>query len=120
VGQSWQNEPNNRSTNQVNCQQVARFAPNTDRFGVPKPKLGEDCLNEVQFLSRGMPSVPFRYVLNSLLYLLITGCRWCDLPRGRIWASKSAVHRWLKRGNFDAFLSLATVHIWINKMLLVG
>jgi hypothetical protein len=53
VGQSWQNEPNNRSTNQVNCQQVARFAPNTDRFGVPKPKLGEDCLNEVQFLSRG-------------------------------------------------------------------
>jgi hypothetical protein len=54
VGQSWQNEPNNRSTNQVNCQQVARFAPNTARFGVPKPKLGEDCLNEVQFLSRGL------------------------------------------------------------------
>ena len=37
-----------------------------------------------------MPSVPFRYVLNSLLYILITGCRWCDLPRGEIWASKSS------------------------------
>ena len=55
--------------------------------------------------SRGMPPVPFRYVLNSLLYMLITGCRWCDLPRGKIWASKSAAHRWLKRwkedGTFD-------------------
>ena len=39
---------------------------------------------------RGMPHVPFRYVLNSLLYILITGCRWCDLPRGEIWASKSS------------------------------
>jgi hypothetical protein len=27
------------STNQVNYQQVARFAANTDRFGVLKPKL---------------------------------------------------------------------------------
>jgi transposase len=51
--------------------------------------------------SRGMPPVPFRYVLNSLLYLLITGCRWCDLPRGKIWASKSAAHRWLKRWRED-------------------
>ena len=39
---------------------------------------------------RGMPPVPFRYVLNSLLYILITGCRWCDLPQGKIWASKSS------------------------------
>ena len=37
-----------------------------------------------------MPPVPFRYVLNSLLYILITGCRWCDLPSGKIWASKSS------------------------------
>ena len=28
--------------------------------------------------ARGMPHTPFRYVLNSLLYILITGCRWCD------------------------------------------
>ena len=68
--------------------------------------------------SRGMPPVPFRYVLNSLLYILITGCRWCDLPQGKIWASKSAksrcagsprwgywvrssAHRWLKRWQED-------------------
>ena len=48
-----------------------------------------------------MPPVPFRYVLNSLLYILITGCRWCDLPRGKIWASKSSAHRWLKRWKED-------------------
>ena len=42
---------------------------------------------------RGMPHSPFRYVLNTLLYILITGCRWCDVPRGQIWASKSAKSR---------------------------
>jgi transposase len=31
---------------------------------------------------RGMPHTPFRKVVNTLLYVLITGCRWCDLPRG--------------------------------------
>ena len=48
-----------------------------------------------------MPHVPFRYVLNSLLYILITRCQWCDLPQGKIWASKSAAHRWLKRWQED-------------------
>ncbi|WP_071986781.1 MULTISPECIES: transposase [Moorena] len=52
---------------------------------------------EAQKRGRGMPHVPFRYVLNTLLYVLITGCRWCDVPRGEQWASKSSAHRWLKR-----------------------
>ena len=55
---------------------------------------------------RGMPRTPFRYVLNSLLYILITGCRWCDLPQGKIWASKSSAHRWLKRWQEDGTLQL--------------
>jgi transposase len=46
---------------------------------------------------RGMPHTPFRKVGNTLLYVLITGCRWCDLPRGPQWASKSAAHWWLQR-----------------------
>jgi transposase len=45
---------------------------------------------------RGMPHTPFRKVVNTLLYVLITGCRWGDLPRGPQWASKSAAHRWLQ------------------------
>ena len=51
--------------------------------------------------SRGMPRTPFRYVLNTLLYILITGCRWCDVPQGKQWASKSSAHRWLKRWQED-------------------
>ncbi|NRB06587.1 MAG: transposase, partial [Richelia sp.] len=46
---------------------------------------------------RAMPHSSFRYVLNTLLYIFITGCRWCDVPKGEIWASKSSAHRWLKR-----------------------
>jgi transposase len=48
-------------------------------------------------LSRGMPHTPFRNVVNTLFYVLITGCRWGDLPRGPPWASKSAAHRWRQR-----------------------
>ncbi len=55
---------------------------------------------------RGMPHAPFRLVLNSILYLLITGARWCDLPIDRKrFASKSSSHRWLvtwqKDGTFE-------------------
>ena len=53
---------------------------------------------------KGMPHTPFRYVLNTLLYILITGCRWCDVPTGEIWASKSSAHRWLKRWEEDGTL----------------
>ena len=55
--------------------------------------------------SRGMPHTPFRKVVNTLLYVLITGCRWCDLPRGPQWASKSAAHRWLQRWQTDGTLA---------------
>jgi transposase len=37
---------------------------------------------------RGMPHAPFRKLLNTLLYVLITGCRWCDVPRGPQWARR--------------------------------
>ena len=53
---------------------------------------------------RGMPHSSFRYVLKTLLYMLITGCRWCDVPKGEIWASKSSGHRWLKRWHLDGTL----------------
>jgi hypothetical protein len=42
---------------------------------------------------RRMPHTPFRKVVNTLLYDLITGCRWCDASRGDHRASKSAAHR---------------------------
>ena len=53
-----------------------------------------------------MPPTPFRKVVNRLLYVLLTGCRWCDVPRGHQWASKSAAHRWLQRWQEDGTLAL--------------
>ena len=53
---------------------------------------------EPERCDRGMPNSPFRYVLNTLLYILITGCRWCDIPRGKIWASKSAKSKTVRCG----------------------
>jgi transposase len=60
---------------------------------------------------RGMPHVPFRKILNTLLYVLITGCRWCDVPRGPQWASKSATHRWLQRWQADGTLAVMQARI---------
>lgn len=59
-------------------------------------------------LGRGMPHTPFRKVVNTLLYVLITGCRWGDIPSGPPWASQSAAHRWRQR--WQANGTLAAVH----------
>ena len=63
---------------------------------------------------RGMPHTPFRKVVNTLLYVLITGCRWCDLPRGPPWASKSAAPRGLQR--WQDYGTLAAMHARILGM----
>ena len=68
-------------------------------------KLFEDIFpNKPEKRDRGMPHAPFRHVLNTLLYILITGCRRCDVPKGEIWASKSSAHRWLKCWQTDGTL----------------
>ena len=60
---------------------------------------------------RGMPHVPFRKILNTLLDVLITGCRWCDVPCGPQWASKSVTHRWLQRWQADGTLAAMQARI---------
>jgi transposase len=54
---------------------------------------------------RGRPHTPFRQVVNTLLYVRIPGGRWCDLPGGPPWASKSAAHRWLQRWQAEGTLT---------------
>jgi transposase len=49
--------------------------------------------------------------VNTLLYVLITGCRWCNLPQGVQWASKSAAHRWLQRWQVDGTLAALQARI---------
>lgn len=69
------------------------------------PLLAELCPSPPTKRGRGMPPTPFRTVVNTVLDVLITGCRWCDLPRGAPWASKSAAHRWLQRWQDEGTLA---------------
>lgn len=39
----------------------------------------------------------YRYIINSIFYILITGARWCDLPDKPQFAKRSSAHRWLVR-----------------------
>ncbi|MGX9728906.1 MAG: transposase [Candidatus Electronema sp. VV] len=68
-------------------------------------KLFEDIFSGKDRRGRGMPAAHPRKILNSLLWLLITGCRWCDLPRRPQWASKSSSHRRLKSWHHDGTLN---------------
>ncbi len=63
------------------------------------PMLGE----EKRPGTRGRPPVPFRKVLDGILYVLRTGCQWKSLPRE--YGSGSTAHRrfqqWVGEGVFQ-------------------
>jgi len=58
---------------------------------------------------RGQRPLYPRKILNTLIWVLTTGARWCDVPRGRQWASKSTAHRylglWKETGILDRVLA---------------
>ena len=61
-------------------------------------KLIKQCLDKCPFPKvRGQNRADMRKVWNSILYVLIRGCRWRELPRGKEWAPKTTAHRWLKK-----------------------
>jgi transposase len=66
-------------------------------------KLFEDVLPK-RIKRRGQRGTPMRYIINTLLYILITGCRWSDIPKGKQWASKSTAHRKLQLFQSDGTL----------------
>lgn len=43
----------------------------------------------------GRPRPDRRKLLNTILYVLISGCRWCDVPIGPQWAKRSTAHEYL-------------------------
>lgn len=53
----------------------------------------------------GRPKAPARLVLNTMLYVLITGCRWADVPIGPQWAPRSTAHdrlrQWVEDGTLE-------------------
>ena len=64
---------------------------NDDQWFIIKDLVPED----PEKRKRGYPHAPWRKVCNSIFWILITGSRWCDMPVGAQWASKSSAHRWL-------------------------
>jgi len=54
---------------------------------------------------KGMPHANFRLVLNTILWILLTGARWRDVPKEPPFASKSSAHRWLQRWKKDGSLN---------------
>ena len=59
---------------------------------------------------KGYPHSPWRPVCNTIFWVLITGSRWCDVPKGKQWGSRPGAHRWLGRwhrdGTFDKMLKI--------------
>ena len=43
----------------------------------------------------GRPNPDLRKVFNTIMYVQITGCRWCDVPIEKQWAKRSTAHEWL-------------------------
>jgi len=52
----------------------------------------------------GFPANPPRLLLNSILWIKLTGARWCDLPINPNFASRSATNRWMIRWQNDGTL----------------
>lgn len=49
----------------------------------------------------GKPPSHFRKVINTILWVLLNGAKWKDIPRGSKWGTKSTSHRWLGRWTED-------------------
>lgn len=52
----------------------------------------------------GYPRSDYRAITNSLFWMMLSGARWCDLPKVTSFASKSATNRWLHRWRYDGTL----------------
>ncbi len=66
--------------------------------------LVESQFPEPEKRGRGKPHAPWRAVLNSILFILMTGAKWGSLPKMEAFASKSASHRWVLIWNKNGFL----------------
>jgi len=57
----------------------------------------------------GRPEAPALKVLNTVLWILINGAKWCSVPKGEQWSPKSAAHdrlgKWLEDGTWAKIFS---------------
>ena len=61
---------------------------------------------------RDAPRSDLRRVWNSILYVLIRGCRWIELPMGKLYAPRTSSHRWLQK-----FQKLGVFHTVLLSLL---
>ena len=58
---------------------------------------------------RGKQPLHPRKILNTLIWILTTGARWCDVPVGDQWASRACAHKylgeWKKNGILERILT---------------
>ncbi len=59
----------------------------------------------------GRPHAPFREVVNTIVWVLITGARWADVPQEKGFASRSTAHRWLGIWSADGTLEIIKAHL---------
>jgi hypothetical protein len=59
---------------------------------------------EPQRKKPGYPRNNWRSITNSIFWMMVTGARWCDLPKLPHFASKTATNRWLLRWRHDGTL----------------
>lgn len=59
----------------------------------------------------GRPHAPFRAVVNTIVWILITGARWADVPEEEGFASRSTAHRWLGIWSEDGTLDTIKAYL---------
>jgi transposase len=68
------------------------------RFGLTEP------LPPPPGTGPGHPEAPVRKVLNTVLWVLINGAKWCSVPAGEQWSPKSTAHdrlgKWQENGTW--------------------
>ncbi len=42
-----------------------------------------------------------KHAANTILYILITGCSWEELPEGPAWVDKIVAHQWFSRWKYS-------------------
>ena len=70
----------------------------------------------------GRPHPDRRRIVNTIIYVLITGCRWCDVPIGPQWGKRSTAHKylglWQEDGTWNnikqTLLEIADLHFAID------
>lgn len=64
-----------------------------------------------QRTGRGRPYAEFIKVLNTIIWVLLNGAKWINVPKGEQWAPKSTAHDWLGKWQTDGTWENILFHI---------